>query len=227
MNEIGDLPIHLQAKLLSFLDTQSFTRVGGEKTVEVNTRVIAATNRDLEREVSAGNFREDLFYRLNVFTITVPPLRQRKEDLPLLIEELLDNLVKKMGCFEIPRVEGSVMALLAEYHWPGNVRELRNVLERALILCDKKRITLNDVGRLRKNGENSSDQADLTCLVSVSITHSLPQALREAERSLATEALRRCGGSVKNAALELGVSRPQMKYLMRSLGIRRDQAGAS
>ena len=227
LNEIGDLPKHLQAKLLSFLDTQSFTRIGGEKSVEVNTRLIAATNRDLEREVSAGNFREDLFYRLNVFTIRVPPLRQRKEDLPLLIEELLDKLAKKMGCFETPRVERSVMDALAEYHWPGNVRELRNALERALILCDKKRITLNDVGRLRKNGESSSDQADLTSLVSVSITHSLPQALREAERSLATEALRRSGGSVKNAALELGVSRPQMKYLMRSLGIRRGQASTT
>ncbi len=107
LNEIGDLPIHLQAKLLSFLDTQSFTRVGGEKSVEVNTRVIAATNRDMEREVAEGNFREDLFYRLNVFAIRVPPLRQRKEDLPLLVTELLSVLAKKMGFLEPPGVAQS------------------------------------------------------------------------------------------------------------------------
>jgi sigma-54 dependent transcriptional regulator, acetoin dehydrogenase operon transcriptional activator AcoR len=222
LNEIGDLPIPLQAKILTFLDTQSFTRVGGEKTVEVNTRIIAATNRDLELDVSAGKFREDLFYRLNVFAIRVPPLRQRKEDLPLLVTHLLDTLAKKMGFSQAPEVEQSVMDILAGYHWPGNVRELRNVLERALILCNKKRITIYEIGKLRRNGEESGDRVDLSCLVSISVWRSLPNALREAERSLATEALRRSGGSIKNAALELGISRDQMKYLMKSLGIRRD-----
>lgn len=222
LNEIGDLPIHLQAKLLSFLDTQSFTRVGGEKSVEVNTRVIAATNRDLDREVAAGNFREDLFYRLNVFAIRVPPLRKRKQDLPLLVAELLDVLAKKMGFSGPPRMEQSAMDILAEYHWPGNVRELRNALERALILCDKKRIVVSDIGRLTKNGAGKVGQVDLSCLVSISVSRSLPYALREAERSLATQALRRSGGSVKNAAFDLGISRDQMKYLMKSLGIRRN-----
>jgi sigma-54 dependent transcriptional regulator, acetoin dehydrogenase operon transcriptional activator AcoR len=222
LNEIGDLPISLQAKLLSFLDTQSFTRIGGEKSVEVNTRVIAATNRDLERDVAEGNFREDLFYRLNVFTILVPPLRQRKEDLPLLVTELLNVLAKRMGFSEAPGVDRSVMDILAEYQWPGNVRELRNVLERSLILCNKKRVTLKDVGKLRKNGDGSSNQIGLSCSVSISVSRSLPHALREAERSLAFEALRRSGGSIKTAALELGISRDQMKYLMKSLGIQRN-----
>jgi len=222
LNEIGDLPIHLQAKLLSFLDTHSFTRVGGEKSVEVNTRVIAATNKDLEREVAEGNFREDPFYRLNVFAIRVPPLRQRKEDLPLLTTELLSVLATKMGFSEAPRVEQSAMDSLVKYHWPGNVRELRNALERALILCDKRRITLNDVGRLSKEGDDSNGRLDLSYPVSITVSCSLPQALREAERCLATEALQRSGGSIKVAALELGISRDQMKYLIKSLGIRRN-----
>ncbi len=222
LNEIGDLPIHLQAKLLSFLDTQSFTRVGGEKSVEVNTRVIAATNRDIEREAAEGNFREDLFYRLNVFAIRVPPLRQRKEDLPLLVTELLSVLAKKMGFSEAPGVAQSAMDSLVKYHWPGNVRELRNVLERALILCDKRKITLVDIGRLSTEEDENGRRADLSCSISVSAWRSLPHALREAERSLATEALRRSGGSIKIAALELGISRDQMKYLMKSLGIRRN-----
>ena len=222
LNEIGDLPIHLQAKLLTFLDTQSFTRVGGEKSVEVNTRVIAATNRDIEREAAEGNFREDLFYRLNVFAIRVPPLRQRKEDLPLLVTELLGALATKMGFSEAPGVAQSAMDSLVKYHWPGNVRELRNVLERALILSDKKKITLNDIGRLRKEVDENDRRPDLSCSISVSAWRPLPNALREAERSLATEALRRSGGSIKSAALDLGISRDQMKYLIKSLGIRRN-----
>jgi len=221
LNEIGDLPPHLQAKLLSFLDTQSFTRVGGERSIEVNTRVIAATNKDLEQEVASGNFREDLFYRLNVFTIRVPPVRHRIEDLPHLVSELLAPLAKKMGVSEAPGVEHAVMDVLAQYHWPGNVRELRNVLERALILSDKKKITPSDVGRLTKESGNKEDQGDISCSVSISGGRSLPAALREAERWLAVEPLRRSGGRVKNAAAELGISRDQMKYLMKSLSIRR------
>jgi DNA-binding NtrC family response regulator len=111
---------------------------------------------------------------------------------------------------------------LAEYHWPGNVRELRNVLERALILSDKKRIMIKDVGKLNTSTENSGEHADLSFSVSISKGQSLREALREAERGVATEALRRSGGSVKNAARELGISRDQMKYLMKSLGIRRN-----
>ena len=222
LNEIGDLPLHLQAKLLSFLDTRSFTRVGGEKSVEVNTRLIAATNRDLEREVAAGNFREDLFYRLNVFTVRVPPLRHRMEDLPHLVTDLLASLAKRMGVPETLGVDHAVLDALAEYHWPGNVRELRNVLERALILSDKKRIMIKDVGKLNTSTENSGEHADLSFSVSISKGQSLREALREAERGVATEALRRSGGSVKNAARELGISRDQMKYLMKSLGIRRN-----
>ncbi|MBM3301276.1 MAG: sigma 54-interacting transcriptional regulator, partial [Deltaproteobacteria bacterium] len=141
LNEIGDLSPQLQAKLLTFLDTQSFTRVGGEKNIAVNARLVAATNRELEREVELGTFRKDLYFRLNVFSITVPPLRERIEDLPILVNELLKALSEKIGLLEIPPVDHGAMEALVRYEWPGNVRELRNVIERALILCRGKRIT--------------------------------------------------------------------------------------
>jgi PAS domain S-box-containing protein len=223
LNEIGDLPMPLQAKLLSFLDTQSFTRVGGEKTVRVNIRLIAATNRDLEREVARGAFRNDLFYRLNVFTIRVPPLRQRPEDLEQLVAQLLETLSKKMGFPEVPVVVDAVMRTLAEYHWPGNVRELRNVLERALILCDRKEIALRDIGELRTDliaGDGA--KPGLSSVVFVNKGNPLPKALRETERSLCAEALVRSNGSVKNAASVLGISRDKMKYLMKTLGVQRN-----
>ncbi len=222
LNEIGDLPLPLQAKLLSFLDTQSFTRVGGEKTIRVNTRLIAATNRDLEREVASGNFRGDLFYRLNVFNIQVPPLRQRREDVEQLVAETLQTLSKKMGFPEVPTIASAAMHALTKYHWPGNVRELRNVLERALILCDRKEIALRDIGELRSEPiANGGDKVGLSITVSVNARRSLPEALRETERNLCGAALRLSNGSIKNAALALGISRSQMKYLMKSLGIQR------
>jgi sigma-54 dependent transcriptional regulator, acetoin dehydrogenase operon transcriptional activator AcoR len=225
LNEIGDLPLPLQAKLLSFLDTQSFTRVGGEKTVRVNTRLIAATNRDLEREVARGAFRDDLFYRLNVFTIRVPPLRKRPEDLEQLVAQMLETLSKKMGFSEVPAVGEAVMRELAQYHWPGNVRELRNVLERALILCDRKKIALRDIGELQTDLLASDGaKAGLSFVVSVNKWNPLPKVLRETERSLCAEALLRSNGSIKNAALSLGISRDKMKYLMKSLGVQRNSA---
>jgi PAS domain S-box-containing protein len=223
LNEIGDLRLPLQAKLLSFLDSQSFTRVGGEKTVRVNTRLIAATNRDLELEVALGNFRDDLFYRLNVFSIRVPALRHRLEDLEQLVAEILGTLTRKMGFSEVPMVGTGVMHALADYRWPGNVRELRNVLERALILCDRKKITLWDIGELRKDTQaHEGDKSGLSRVVFVNKGHPLPEALRETERSLCGEALLRSNGSIKNAALALGISRDKMKYLIKSLGIQRN-----
>ncbi len=133
LNEIGELPLPLQAKLLTFLDTRSFTRVGGEREVGVDARIIAATNRDLDRDVRDGRFRHDLLFRLNVFTIVVPPLRQRKEDLPLLVNKLIPYLAAQIDRKPPPRIRMSAMDEIVAYHWPGNVRELRNCLEKALI----------------------------------------------------------------------------------------------
>lgn len=146
LNEIGELPLPLQAKLLTFLDSRIFTRVGGEKEIKADVRLIAATNRVLEREIQAGNFREDLFYRLNVFSIRVPPLRQRKDDLPLLVKKLLPELAAHVGREPTPEIDSSAMAAILEYNWPGNVRELRNALERALIQTLDGSITRSQLG---------------------------------------------------------------------------------
>ena len=136
LNEIGELDLPLQAKLLTFLDTQSFVRVGGERQIRVNARLIAATHRDLEEEVDKARFLEPLFYRLSVFPIRVPPLRERLEDLPALVEEIVAKLAAEMQLTVAPRIGTRHVEALSRYHWPGNVRELRNVLERSLILWE-------------------------------------------------------------------------------------------
>jgi PAS domain S-box-containing protein len=221
LNEIGELSLPLQAKLLTFLDTQTFTRVGGERSIAINARLIAATNRDLELEVESRNFRRDLFYRLNVFCIRVPSLRERIEDLPVLVEELLKPLADKMGLHEVPVVDYSAVQTLSGYHWPGNIRELRNVLERALILCDKKRIVLSDLGVQAQGQSRSAPGQGLSFTINLSQGDSLQNAVRAAQKSLITEGLRLSSGSIKDAATRLRVTRDQLKYMMKSLGISR------
>ena len=155
LNEIGELSLPLQAKLLTFLDTKKFTRVGGEKEISVNARLIAATNRDLQKEVEAGRFRNDLFYRINVMTITVPALRERREDLPILTREILSQLHAELRFAAPPSIDGAAIELLKNYDWPGNVRELRNVLERAAILSKDGAIDLAGLQlRMDKNVPN-------------------------------------------------------------------------
>jgi two-component system, NtrC family, response regulator AtoC len=145
LNEIGELPLGLQSKLLQFLDTSSFTRVGGEKTIKVNARLIAATNRDLAKEVREGRFRRDLFYRLNVFQIRMPALRERTEDIPTLVHELLTKLADNMKLPSLTEIDAEAMEKLRHYGWPGNVRELRNVLERAIIKSHGNTITVDEI----------------------------------------------------------------------------------
>ncbi len=134
LNEIGELPLPLQAKLLTFLDTREFLRVGGERAVHVNARLIAATHRNLETEVDEGRFLSPLYHRLNVFTITMPPLRDRTEDIPILLREIMSKLAKDLQLTELPSIDTAGMRSFMSYSWPGNVRELRNVVERALML---------------------------------------------------------------------------------------------
>ncbi len=222
LNEIGDLSPQLQAKLLTFLDTQTFTRVGGEKSVSVSARLVAATNRELEKEVELGSFRKDLFYRLNVFSIRVPSLRERIEDLPLIIQDLLESLAEKMGLHEIPVIDPQALTALRNYRWPGNVRELRNVVERALILCRNGRITLQDIGVSQKVDCSRASVCETTFTISLSDGMSMMDSLQDAKVWMVTEGLRLAGGSVKDAASLLGISRDQMKYLMKSLSIRRE-----
>jgi two-component system response regulator AtoC len=221
LNEVGELSQELQAKLLTFLDTQSFTRVGGEKTVQVNARIVGATNRDLERDVEQGRFREDLYYRLNVFVIRVPSLRERKDDIPFVARDLLESLSIKLGRSFPPVLEVSALDALSRYDWPGNVRELRNVLERALILCRGHAIKADDISIPKKKADEFSNEKEILGSATVSGENHLNEALEMAKRQMIVGALRRCSGNVSAAARVLGVSRDALRHHMKMLELER------
>ena len=138
------MPLHLQSKLLRVLEDHEIRRVGSEKSITVDVRVIAATNRDLEEEVKAKQFRRDLYYRLNVVSLTVPPLRERIEDIPELVASYIEHLGPRIGC-EISDITEETLKVLCDYSWPGNVRELINIIERAILLCENDIITIDDL----------------------------------------------------------------------------------
>ncbi|AFM25673.1 MASE3 domain-containing protein [Desulfomonile tiedjei] len=214
LNEIGELSMALQAKLLTFLDTRQFTRVGGEKSITVNARIIAATNRDLAKEVSAGRFRKDLYYRLSVISIVVPPLRERRDDIPILAGEILSQLAVEMQLAQIPMLRSSLVASLAEYDWPGNVRELRNVLERALILWDGRRFDIDIPA------ENSQSQ-DLALKLNYH-GRTLHDVTEEITRIMCIHALKQSRGNKKDAAKLLGIARDSLYRYLKQFGIRSD-----
>jgi PAS domain S-box-containing protein len=189
LNEIGELSYPIQGKLLQFLDTFSFARVGGEKKVTVNKRLIAATNRDLGSEVCVGRFRKDLYYRLNVFPIHVPSLRERKEDIPLLVKEIVSVLTANMALQKPAELDFGALRRLCMYSWPGNVRELRNVLERSLILSRGATIGVQHLV-----GMGESEGADSLLDTAKPLNRSLYDILGETERALIQEALRRSDG---------------------------------
>ncbi len=217
LNELGELSLPLQAKLLTFLDTRRFTRVGGEKEVSVNARLIAATNRDLGQEVAAKRFRQDLFYRINVISIEVPPLRERSEDIPILVQEILSRLRGELQIQETPVLTPRALNALKRYAWPGNVRELRNVLERALILSHGKKLSLETLG-LHDVPDSTSQDKKTSFGVSFPSHQSLNEITQDLKRFLVTEALRRSGGSRQGAAALLGISRYSLKHYMKTLG---------
>ncbi|MEW6140617.1 MAG: sigma 54-interacting transcriptional regulator [Thermodesulfobacteriota bacterium] len=209
LNEIGELPLPLQSKLLTFLDERSFLRVGGEKAIHVNARLMAATHRDLETEVSAGRFLPALYYRLNVFTVQVPPLRARTQDIPLLVEEMLGCLAKEMQLSEIPVIEPRTIVALKRYLWPGNLRELRNVLERALMLWDREdfKLTIPGLDKSRERREETKARP---------VDRGLREVTDEITRDLCAEALRLSRGNRREAARMLKISRNSLyRYLKR------------
>ena len=134
LDEIGELPLELQAKLLRVIQYNEFERLGSSQTIKVDVRIVATTNRNLEEEVRKGRFRQDLYYRLNVFPITVPPLRQRQEDIPILVQAFTERYARKLGK-QITSIQKETMKALQDYPWPGNIRELESIIERAVILC--------------------------------------------------------------------------------------------
>ncbi|MGC8604990.1 MAG: sigma-54 interaction domain-containing protein, partial [Desulfomonilaceae bacterium] len=220
LNEIGDLPTNLQAKLLTFLDTQTFTRVGGDKLIKVNARILAATNRNLADEVASGNFRTDLFFRLNVFTIMVPPLRNRIEDLPLICGYLLRDLSQKFGLARIPVIKSGAMRKLAQYDWPGNIRELRNVLERALIICEHGDIAEEHIIGMG-NGSSSKSSKKTAGSKGINKQVSMSNVIADLKKSLIEDALFKSNGNVTRAAESLGLTRDSLKHQIKKNLIKR------
>ncbi|MGO8881362.1 MAG: sigma 54-interacting transcriptional regulator, partial [Desulfomonilaceae bacterium] len=214
LNEVGELSPALQAKFLTFLDTRTFTRVGGQQIIRVNARILAATNRDLQHEISIGRFRADLYYRLNVFSIRVPPLRERIEDLPILVAELLSILAKELQMSFSPELAAGEMAKLYNYQWPGNIRELRNVLERAVILSGGGAIKV-DI-----DGSGPCDAVSLSKRVSnITDTSTLAGSMDNLSRAMIEGALARSKGRKELAASYLGVSRYTLRRWIQKLGI--------
>ena len=209
LDEVGDMSLKMQAKVLRALDEQRFTPVGATQTIQVDVRVIAATNKDLEEEIAKGNFREDFFYRLNVIPFYVPPLRDRKEDIPLLVREFLLEFGRQYGR---PRIEMSdeAIAVLKQYHWPGNVRELRNVIERVMILNPQTiRIERKHLPMLVFRGSGRKGEEFST----------LHQAREAYERDYILKKIDECHGNVSRAAEALGLERSHLYRKMKSLGI--------
>jgi transcriptional regulator with GAF, ATPase, and Fis domain len=204
LDEVGELPLDLQAKLLRVLEEGKFERLGSTTSLHTDVRIIAATNRDIEQEVKAGKFRRDLFYRLNVFPIVIPPLRKRLEDIPFLVQAFVKEFQKRMGK-EIERIPEKTMQALQSYSWPGNVRELRNVIERAVILSKGKTLDVQVPKR-------ASSETDAT------------GTLEDMERRHIVAVLEKTGWRVAghgSAAEILGLKRTTLQSKMKKLGIKR------
>jgi len=207
LDEVGELLPDTQVALLRMLQEREFERVGGQETIHVDVRVIAATNRDLEEAVADGAFRQDLFYRLNVFPVEVPPLRERGEDIPLLVEYFIDRYARKMGK-TFRHVNKRTFDRLKSYPWPGNVRELQNVIERSVIVSDSEEFMIDD------SWLSASPRFDSRVV--------LPVALAANEKTIIEDALRACGGRIfgpSGAATRLGIPRSTLESKIRALRI--------
>jgi transcriptional regulator with GAF, ATPase, and Fis domain len=204
LDEIGELPLDLQSKLLRVLEQGQFERLGSSRTTKVNVRIIAATNRDIEQAVKDGTFRRDLFYRLNVFPIVIPPLRERAGDIPLLVRSIVKEFQKRMGK-EIESIPKKTMDALQSYSWPGNVRELRNMIEHAMILSKGKSLDVHVPKRASSETEDTGN-------------------LQEMERMHLITVLEKTGWRISGqggAAEVLGLKRTTLQAKMKKLGIKR------
>jgi two-component system NtrC family response regulator len=206
LDEIGELPAPIQVKLLRFLQEKTFQRVGGRQEIESDVRIVAATNADLKEMVTAGTFREDLYFRLAVVTISLPELGNRGDDIVLVAREFLERFAKQNGKKGLTFTPEAVRAIL-KHSWPGNIRELQNRVQRAVIMADGKRITPKDMEL------ESLDEDGIM---------SLREARENVEREVVVNALKRSRGKISAAATELGISRPTLYELMDKLGIARE-----
>src|SRR5258706_3818689 len=217
LDEVGDLPPETQVALLRVLQEREFERVGGSQTVSVDVRVLAATNRDLSAAVAEGTFRQDLFYRLNVFPIRVPALRERIDDIPLLVEYLIDRYAQTVGK-KIRNINKKTLDVFQAYHWPGNIRELQNVVERAVILCEGETFFVDEAWLTRVAPKSAMTSVPLVANLAEHEKEMLEAALRESEGIV---------GGPTGAAIKLGIPRQTLESKIRKLGINRYRFKAS
>ncbi|MBR1939078.1 MAG: sigma-54-dependent Fis family transcriptional regulator [Spirochaetales bacterium] len=210
LDEIGEIDLSTQVKLLRVLQERQFERVGGEETLTVDVRVVAATNRNLAEEVKKGNFREDLYFRLNVVHIEVPPLRERKEDIPLLISHFLETLSSKNNR-KVDSISAQARKALFAYSWPGNIRELQNAIEAGVVMCHGRTIELEDLPEQIKSIDNED-------MLSVK----LGSSLEEVEKELITRTISFCGGNKTKAATVLGIGRKTLHRKLLEYNMERD-----
>jgi len=210
LDEVGDIPLEIQPKLLRVLQEQEFERLGSTHTQRVDVRLIAATNRDLESMIAAGTFRSDLYYRLNVFPVTIPPLRERVDDIPALARHFTNKFARRLGR-GFTHISETGMAALRQWQWPGNIRELENVIERAAILSPGPELLIPTADLQQSTGRRVRGRS---------------ATLRDAEREVILQALRESRGVVagpSGAAARLGLNRTTLQSMMRRLGIRRPE----
>lgn len=205
LDEIGEIDQKIQVKLLRFLEERVIQRVGGTEDIEVNVRIIAATNRDLQSEVRNGRFREDLYYRLNVISILIPPLRERKDDIPLLVEYFIKEFNKILGK-NVVGCNHEALQVLLNYDWPGNVRELRNVIERAMLLCNEEVILKEDL-----TPEISNEKS-----LAAKVCGQYEKSLDEIIKLYSERMLQICNNNQAKAARVLGISRPRLRRILSS-----------
>lgn len=234
LDEIGDISLPFQAKLLTFLEEKTFKRVGGTTDIQVDVRIIAATNRDLETAVAEHRFRSDLYYRLKVIPILIPPLRDRREDVAPLVASFTDSFARDFRK-KITAIDDAAMSALEAYSWPGNIRELRNVIERAVLLSETDRLTLDDLpSEIRENRPAGAHTpaaataaapapAGAAAAAASGMPIFLPASgvdFEEVEKELVKQALARTGGNQTRAATLLGMNRDQIRYRIEKFGLR-------
>ena len=210
LDEVADLPLAMQVKLLRAIQEKAVRPVGTQQEELVNVRLLSATHKDLALEVAEGRFRQDLFYRLNVIELRVPPLRERREDIPLLTQHILQQLARRAGV-DVPAVHPECMDMLSNYRYPGNVRELENILERAFTLCDNDTISAKDIQL--SAAPTSGDDSDLTQI------DSLEDFLDDIERKALTQALEETRWNKTAAARRLGLTFRSLRYRLKKLGL--------
>lgn len=214
LDEIAELSPNTQAKILRFLQEREFTRIGGSKTIKVDTRLISATNKNLERALAEEKLREDFYYRINIIPIVIPPLRDRKDDIPLLANHFIDKVSKREGK-HVQGITREALDMMTSYHWPGNVRELENVIERTVTLADQEAISAELLPSHIRNASKTSTMKNQ--IINGEIT--FPEAGDQFEKSIILDALRKSDYVQTKAATMLGISRRILKYKMDKLGI--------